>query len=137
MGADYKPAPVEWRYQEVAWIAQAAAVQNTWYVVLAATGVYTYLHHVAINMTANNETLEIEVTIDGRVIVTQVAAVAGNIYQLMFNSNPSIVNDFSLPLQRDDYTPIELEGHNVQIRARKTTVVGAGTLNCKCQFAIE
>lgn len=136
MGADYKPAPVEWRYQEVAWIAQAAAVQNTWYVVLAATGVYTYLHHVAINMTANNETLEIEVTIDGRVIVTQVAAVAGNIYQLMFNSNPSIVNDFSLQGEHIRNT-LQLEGHNVQIRARKTTVVGAGTLNCKCQFAIE
>ena len=136
MGSGYNYSAAEWRHQAPAWISQAAAALNNWYTVLAATGVYTDLMYIAVNITAANETLELEVTIDGRTIVTAVAAVAGTIYQLMLNTNPAIVNDFVLNAEHMR-NKLEISGHDVMIRVRKTTNVGAGTLNCKAHYAIE
>jgi len=134
MGAGYNSAN-EWRFQAPAQINQAAPIQNTWYTVLAATGVYTHLHYVCLAVLVAGETLECEITCDGVVEVATIAAVAGNLYSISYSDQAGNADAF-FPWGAERYD-LNLEGHNIQVRIRKTTAAGAGNLQCKAIFSLK
>jgi len=134
MGADYH-AKGEFRLQPSVRISQAAPVQNTWYEVLAYTGVYTHIHGVGACVLVANETIEVEVTCDGVTSITALALTFGSIYMLrpaVFQI--TVQNSFELVAAGN--MNLCLKGHNIRIRIRKTTALGAGNLQCKVVYSI-
>jgi len=125
---------VEWVNQPDAVLAQAAAVQNTWYVLLPATGRYTKIIEVFMMITVANETLEIETTVDGLVKTGTIAATFNQDYQLRHGT--TTVADTWIPVAALTYSLLDYNGHDIQIRLRKTTANGAGTLYGKVIYAL-
>ena len=131
MGADYKPSN-QWIQQDPISFAQAAPVLNTWYVVLPATGRYTKIQVIVIGVGVANETLEIEITIDGFIYPSAaLAAVAGNGYNIV---GPNVLGQLHGRLITEP--PLNMTGHDVQIRMRKTTALGAGDLLAAIRYEL-
>jgi hypothetical protein len=127
----------QWVQQPDAVLVQPGAVQNTWYTVLPATGagVYTNITDIFFQITVANETLEVEVTIDGITKTGSIAAVFGTDYQVRHSTATAPANTFT-PVPVLTYSLLNYMGHNVRVRVRKTTNNGAGSLNAKVIYAI-
>jgi len=123
----------QWEQQPDATLAQAAPVQNTWYTVLADTGAYTKIIDIFMQVLTTGETLEVEVTIDGLTKTGSIAAAAGTDYQVRHGTTQLV--DTFIPVTALTYSLLDYEGHDVQVRIRKTTANGAGTLNGKVIYA--
>lgn len=117
-------------YQPPAVINQAAPVQNTWYTLLEATD-YVRVYQVAANIEDTNETLEVEVVIDGETLPgVPFAATHSTVYYAYVD--PDAINrvdgvGLNTP-HTGIYRAFMIEGHNVRIRVRKTTAAGVGNL---------
>lgn len=136
MGADYEHAPVEWVTQTPAILDQAAPVNGTFYTVLAATGVYTRIFDIIAYVQTVGETLELEITIDGRLpIITPWAAAAGTVYEMIVSN--SIAAEFTFAGWHQYIPYINQYGHDVLIRLRKNTAAGAGNLRAKVHYALS
>ena len=128
----YKDRPTKWKHQAAAILNQAGAVQNTWYPVLAATNRYTRIMALTFVITVANETLEVEITVDGRAIVCTMAAVFGTIYQPYWVSAAADTLG-GIAVASTGFT---ITGHNISVRARKTTATGAGALQARVEYAV-
>ena len=133
MGADYNPSN-RWRVQDNIRLNQAAPIQNQWYIVVPFTGVYTWVKYICCAIQTANETVEIEVTIDGVVHTGLAALVAGNLNTVYFSDTPAGATTFYI--FANTRVSLDLQGHDVQIRIRKTTALGAGNLQCKAVIAL-
>jgi hypothetical protein len=121
-------------HQAIALLAQAAAVQNTWYTVLDTT-LNCRVIGVCVAMSVAIETLQMRITIDGNILSgEQAAAVVGTIYHgilLQTNLAQNLTMTSTVPLTRS----FLLEGRSVKVEVRKTTAVGAGTLTASVVYA--
>ena len=136
MGSDYRPSG-NIQQQIPARIDQAAPVQNTWYTVLAATGVYTRIADVVFEVLVANETIEVEVTIGATGAQVGIQACAfGTDYRLLHSFDPGNVDLLYAPAAGAGDRNLDLVGTNALVRIRKTTANGAGNLRCKVIYAI-
>ena len=122
----------EWTHVTDAAIAQAGAVQATWYEVLAYTGRPTHINSIMFGVTVANETVEVEVIIDGVTKMASQAAVFGSIYSVCTGG----VTANTMSVSAITGMQLNLIGHNVRVRARKTTNGGASALLCKVIYAV-
>ena len=131
MGADYNQAPDRWELQNPAYLAQAAAVQNTWYTVLN-----TILPGKILNiwelMGTLAETIEMRITIDGTVYNGARAAVAGTNYFTYIRGGLGGYEIFFDGVTIGAYQHLEYETLHVEIR--KTTANGANPLYGACIY---
>jgi len=113
-------------------IAQAAAVQNTWYVLMNdQDNKEKEIYIVGVNMATNIETLELELTIDDALTAikfTQAAAIVGVTYVAVLQHDGTITADQTAPRLLLCFGKAPLKCRRFLARVRKTTVVGAGTL---------
>jgi len=110
-------------------------VQNTWYPVLAATGLYTFLRNICLRVETANETIELEVTVEGIVDILTLAATFGTTYIVRFSVEPSLAVPLLNAIPVITYN-LDLIGHDISVRIRKTTAAGAGTLRAKVVYAV-
>jgi hypothetical protein len=122
----------QWVQQPDATLSEAA-VQNTWYTILPATGVYTHIIDIFMQVTVANETLEVEITVDGLTKTGTIAATFGTDYQVRHGTTPLV--DTFVPVPALTYSLLDYEGHDIMIRMRKTTATGAGLLLGKVIYA--
>lgn len=122
-----------------AYLAQAAAVQNTWYTVLEASNVM--IHYICVVMATADETLEVEVTLDGVEMVATIIATAATPYYFTKITNPvwgpggDLAAGSTSVLQiSGDAATSPLPARNAKIRVRKTTAGGANTLYCLASY---
>lgn len=119
-------------YQAPVTLNQAAPVQDTWYPILDTTA-YVRVYQISVNIADTNETLEVEVTVDGQTLTGSVAATHTTSYAAVPRA-AGIVRTAVMVLFVDDGTWWErarafcFDGHSVRIRVRKTTAAGAGNL---------
>ena len=124
----------EWVLQTPVVYSQAGAVQNTWYNALPATGRYTRLINVSFICTVINETMEIEITCDGVVNTLSLPCTFGTVYLVRMNYDTANIS----AIQGATITNYNLDmiGHNISIRYRKTTAAGASALYVKAIWAV-
>lgn len=123
-----------WQHQADAVLNQAAPVQNTWYTVLAATEDVRVVA-CSIRVETANETLEVEMVIDGVTYIANQLAVAATTYTMGISGNPVSDTLNSSLTAVDIYRAFLIEGQNIRLRIRKTTALGAGNLKCKLVWA--
>ena len=119
---------------------QAAAVQNTWYTVLTIANRAGLLKHIFPGMDTANEDLEVEVTIDGELITPEALnCVADTDYECYFFGDVSAtVNKIGILAVDGTNRALDLPfKESLLIRARKTSVVGAGELFCGVIYALR
>ena len=131
MGADYNIGPRVFEYQAPAVLNQAAPIQNDWYVLLPTT-LNCRVYKAVVNIEDTNETVEMEINIDGQTI-------QGNGFALVHSTSyyaviePNAITRIDLVDLFNDANIIRFlsflcEGRSVQIRVRKTTAAGVGNL---------
>lgn len=132
MGGDYhpgnKPSVLRLRVLD-----QAAAVQNTWYEgfpVLRNLKIY----QIIFAMLTNNETLELEITVDGVTETLTVAAVANTGYLVNLSGNTGALIHWYTPYVNTVWNQPLYECKSLYMRIRKTTAVGAGALRLKTTY---
>ena len=124
------PRPPQQQPDEV--LNQANPVQNEWYTVLD-TKINAQLQSVNLAVLVTDETLEVEVVIDGQTLTGSVAATAGTNY-------------FARLWPRDiklEVSPTEdlfgrgesIDRRSIRVRIRKTTAAGAGNLMSRVKWA--
>lgn len=118
---------------KIAHLAQAAAVQNTWYTVAT-------LKNVSLRNTVfevdQAETIECELTLDEWFAAakgTQIC-VPGSSYKLVpYNSwSGTPYLDVEVNTKMDDQVPIDAK--NVLVRIRKTSAVGVAQIDCSVVY---
>jgi len=125
-----------WQQQGDIVTSQAAAVQNTWYTFLA-TQDDCRLMFAVVDISVANETLEVEILIDGQTCTGTVAAVFGTQYFTHLYEASMVANALTLNVTPQTlYDSFIFEGHSVRVRARKTTNGGAGTLRMKVGYSL-
>jgi hypothetical protein len=121
-------------HQTDARLAQAAAVQNTWYTVLDTIG-YVRILSFQVLMATATETIEGRITVDGVVVAVGAAALTfGTAYCAVFN-NYTDANTMVWDQNLARYNPILLEGKSVKVEMRKTTAAGLNTLTGRVVYA--
>lgn len=121
-----------YKSQADAAIVQVAPVQNTWYPVLAATN-DVEVTYISTAVFVANETLEVRITVDGRVITAAVAAVAGTYYYPAYQGDTP--NGMYLDVTFQGSRSFYIKGQSVAVAVRKTTILGAGDLACMVKYA--
>ena len=119
-------------FQTPATLNQAAPVQNTWYTILDTTK-NVRIYDIAVNVEDTNETLEVQVTIDGQTIGANDEACTHSTqyFALMKLEAISRVCEMILvseAVHDDAFKSFVLEGKSVKVEVRKTTAAGAGNL---------
>ena len=110
-------------------LAQAAAVQNTWYTLLNTTA-DCYVYSVAIMMSTVQETLEVRYTIDGSVYTIAAGVVCAADTWFVGGVNVSTgLPYFEAAGNRVNWIRYDFCGRSVKVEVRKTTVAGANVLN--------
>jgi hypothetical protein len=113
-------------------LSQANPVQNQWYTVLDSKK-ECKVYAVTVLVWATGETLEVRVTIDGKVLTGSVNASATTYYYVHHQLYGSaLIIDGNIFLI-GHYSP--LEGREVRVECRKTTNAGAGTLDARVVYA--
>lgn len=126
----------EWRHQVPVVLDQAAPVSNQWYTALNYTGRYTLIHSIRLLVLVANETLEMEIVIDGITELTAAfVATAGTTYNIGWGTFIPPASSFIIIGAIS--TSIGIVGHNIRVRIRKTTAAGAGNLQCKVIHAVK
>ena len=113
-------------YQGDARLAQANPVQNTWYTVLDTTkDVLLFSWFVMIATT--DETIEVRMTIDGKVLTGSLALTAGSSYYIYIDlrGNDSLLFSTTAAMAARN---MALPARSIKLEVRKTTAAGAGTL---------
>lgn len=123
-----------WQHQPDAVLNQAAPVQNTWYTVLAATE-DVRLIFPTFDVLVANETIELEVVVDGNPLTGVQAAVAATVYETFLQGGVADALGIAAYPFTSLYRAFLLEGQNVRVRIRKTTALGAGNLQCWVKWA--
>ena len=126
--------PSRLRHQADAILIQAAAVQNTWYTVLAAQTRVARVYLISLVIGTANETLEISVTVDGVTLAGALNATFGTVYRIEFNYG---ITAESLVIGTTRDSTYIIEGSNVSVAVRKTTNAGAGTLSSIVKYALR
>jgi hypothetical protein len=129
-----RPAETTFKQMTDASIYQTVPVQNTWYTVLPST-LNARIKCVDMRVNTTSENLECQIIVDGVTITfNQASAGAGTWYHSQsfdrYNNNAIIGGDSN----GQDIVPIE--GRNVQVRIRKTTANGTGTLECRVRYDV-
>lgn len=81
-----------------------------------------------------NETLEVEITIDGLTLTRSISATAGTYYMTRWDWDCSTGTQIGISVATLA-SPFMI-GHNVGVRVRKTTALGAGNLMAKAIYAV-
>lgn len=113
-------------------LTQAAAVQNTWYDILATT-LNARIYYLSVSMRTLAEDLEVQLIIDGNTYAgSQAAAVADADYYCYLVAYGSTTAT-SLAMTQNTLTLVGLntflEGKSIRVRVRKTSANGANSLN--------
>jgi len=120
-----------YEYQAPAVLNQATPVQNTWYVILAAAD-NVRVYGIAVNIEDVNETIEVQITVDGETIaaVGFAASHSTTYYAKMVEDaiNRTDLIDLTSGVTVRSDRAFLIEGHNVKVEARKTTATGTGNL---------
>jgi len=121
--------------QEHTTLKQEAPVQNTWYELLPATELCR-VYAAGINVEGANETLQVRITIDGKVStpldITCNHSTTYHILRLLDAITQVVTyNGISTVIQA-----FLCEGKNVKIEVRKTTAAGAGNLTGICVYGV-
>ena len=115
-------------YQTPATLDQAAPVQNTWYTILPTTS-NVLIHHIATNIEDTNETVEIQITIDGETITGSVAQTHSDNYYWFWAADAISQTDVMESSNDIRYATNQvIQGKSIKIEARKTTAAGVGNL---------
>ena len=126
-------------YQAPATLNQAAPVQNTWYTLLD-TESNVRIYHICVGVEDTNETLEVQITIDGETIAADdEACTHSNTYHAWIF--PNAINRTDLvkliihtTTDVSIYKGFLIEGKSVKVEVRKTTAAGAGNLVGICVY---
>lgn len=116
---------------------QAAPVQNTWYTFLITT-TDIRLYGGTFRVATANETIEIELTIDGVTLTSSTACTANTVYNLQMGHliSGTVLMPISGTALEREALGFPYDGHSMQIRIRKTTATGAGTLTFTMDYAL-
>lgn len=128
------------KFQTPIAFTQAGAVQNTWYTVLSVVNTPGLLKHIFPGIDTANEDLEVEVTIDGELITPDPSnCVADTDYECYFLGDVSAtVNKIGILAVDGTNRALDLPfKKTLLIRARKTSVIGAGELFCGVIYALR
>jgi len=133
-------SPHHYNHRAIALLAPTAVVQNTWYTVLDTTE-RVRLIMIEMRMATNIETLQVQITVDGVVLAgEQVAAVVGTGYKVILTANV-YAQSLGLVITADTsflgLRSFLLEGRQVKVEVRKTTVVGAGNMTASVVYAVR
>jgi hypothetical protein len=136
----YEGSDKYWITQTPTVVSQAAAVQNTWYPLLAATACRVIKCVVTIDTA--NETLETRIIVDGITINPIPVACIALQNNKAFLTLSALAGVIQVQLQPNsigsyDDTQYLIEGRSVAIDMRKTTANGAGTLKGAVHLAIK
>jgi len=124
---------VTFQLQADAVLVQAAPVQNTWYTVLNTQNARVL--GIAYEVAATGETLEVRMTIDGRVFTPSQAAVAGTDYYIKKDHTADW--GFALPPDVTQYInqlSFLFDCRSLKVEMRKTTANGVGALTCRVAY---
>ena len=120
-----------YEYQTPATLNQAAPVQNTWYTLLDTT-TNARIYEIAINIEDDNETLEVQATIDGETMQAVSLAANHSTEHWCYKRASAIGQNDAIAITSTDalnkQAAFILEGKSVKIEVRKTTAAGAGSL---------
>ena len=127
--------PVEiFEYQEKKVLNQANPVNGTWYTIGLTDGVMTnaIIYDVAVNVEDTNETLGIQILIDGKVIPPSTLAATHSTTYHAFKILSAIAREGRIGLTGSAEVPrlgaYLIEGKSVEVQVRKTTAAGTGNL---------
>ena len=128
-----------YEYQTPATLNQANPVQNTWYDILPVTR-NVYVYQGSVNIEDNDETLEVQIIVDGETIEgSGVACTNSTNYYMHFSANAIaridsvvVTNQANVPWGRS----FLVMGRSVQIQVRKTTVAGVGNLTGLVMYGV-
>ena len=129
--------PTIFEYQTPATLDQAAPVQNTWYTILDTTN-NAIINGISVNVEDTDETIEVQLTIDGETLSGSVAATHSTSYYVRHSLN-GILRIDGLALGTTDYAqyrPYMIEGKSIKVETRKTTANGAGNLTGVVAYSI-
>jgi hypothetical protein len=113
-------------------LSQVEPMQNQWYTVLETTK-DCRVYAVTVLVWTANETLEVRITVDGKVLTGAVGATQTTYYYVhhqLYGSGLTIDGNMFL---LGKYTP--LEGRSIKVEVRKTTATGSGTLEARVIYA--
>lgn len=127
--------PVHLRHSADAMLNQPAAVQNTWYPILATQSRTTRIYLVTVAIGTANEILEVRILVDGITLTGSVNATFGTAYSAYINYGIA-AESLSLVAGGRDVTYI-VEGRNVSVDVRKTSALGAGALTAKVTYGLR
>lgn len=131
MGADYHAPPLFWQEQIDIFLDQAAPNVDQWYDVLELTGGGIGIRSISPAITIANETVQVEILIDGITRVAQAAMVVGTRYMVanrVYAAEPVFAAGADIP-------PMGLwKCHSLRVRIRKITALGAGNLQCRLKY---
>jgi len=115
--------------------SQAAPVQNTYYTILD-TVLNCKLISVNVSVALAGEDLQVRITVDGNVYVSDAVAV-GIGADFMVEHAPTItaLQKFTLTAVAVTNVPFLEEGRSVKVELRKTTAAGAGDLSWRVRYA--
>ena len=128
-------------YQAPAVLNQAAPVNGTYYQIMAPTAdVRVYQIHV--NVEDANETLQVRITLDGEVLVSdQLAATHSTSYGVDMHSDAITRTDGlefdPVPTHFGKYRSYLVEGALVEVEVRKVTALGAGNLTGIVTYGVK
>lgn len=126
-----------WESQTPATLTQGAPVQNTWYEILPGTA-NCIVYDAVVNIEDTNETLEVRVTIEGRIIPAEpfAAAHSTNHNCRRFANAINGTERVALVVASQQYAYL-WEGKSVKLEVRKTTAAGVGDLTGIVTFGVK
>ena len=128
-------APTVCKHHADAVLAQAAAVQNTWYTILDTAANIRIYQITALIVTAG-ETIAIKITIDGNVLTATQAQDADAVYYWGLDADASDALQAVKATQTAPTISGYLEGKSVKVEMRKTTAAGANTLTGRVKYGV-
>lgn len=123
-----------WTYKGYAHLGQVLPAQNTWYTALATT-VNCLIHKIGISVADTGETLNVQITVDGKTITSPsaVAAAAGTEYWFI----PWGIQKIAAVNSEADIKQPIIEGRSVKVEFRKTTAAGTGIITCDVEYSTK
>jgi hypothetical protein len=126
------------QHQPISVFSQAAPVQNTWYTVLDTT-LNVKIYSIRYGVATTQETLGLELTIDGVVWTDEFVTPADTAKYLALNNyyQGYLTNavDLSAPIGMPVYGSFPLECRSFKMRIRKTTLAGNGAFVGRIVYA--
>lgn len=127
------------QYQTPATLNQATPVQDTWYTLLDVKDARLYA--AACNIEDANETVDVELTVDGVPYVVNPEVLVHSTTYLLHVTMDAITRTITLGLDSaanyNRYKTFQVEGHTMLIRLRQTSNAGAcGNLTAIAQYGV-